>query len=448
MSLRRSLRAAALLAALALVAISCGDDDSEPDGTTTIADEGGAEGTSTLAPDEPSTTELTASAPGVTADTIKVGVVMFDLDAILALGVDVKYGDQQAHYDMAFDSLNEAGGILGRMVEPVYKFISPVSDEESDTACVELTDDEDVFVVLGTQRPAENVWCYTKRGDTPFVGALQTLTDATFTDSVVPVIHQGKSPTRTDEAIIAAMENGDAVEGEVVGIYGRDSDRMDLLETSLLGAGVERVVQVLGSAPESDQVALAAELDVFAEKFRSEAVTQTINLSDNVAYLAAFNRNGLSVPVWTTSPDVLTDFYSDQGATDAELRLVNLVTGPVDLYENGHQPTVDCVDRWNDERPDEVALADPGDDDLANMGVLISACFQVEFLELAATTAGPDLTVESFTAALDEVGSFETAGVPFGSVSSTKWDVSDVVSVRSYDESTGALDTIVVIDAG
>ncbi|MCH7790528.1 MAG: hypothetical protein IH940_13975 [Acidobacteria bacterium] len=448
----RLFRSFALVACLALFVVSCGDDDdgstNGQDSSTTIvetsSDTENEEQSSTTTVDD---VELSASYRGVTKDTIKVGVVLFDLDAILALGVDVGFGDQQAHYDVAFDALNEAGGILGRQVEPIYKFISPVSAADSDLACTQLVEDEEVFLVLGTQRPAENVWCYTKRADTPFIGALQSLTDATFEESTVPVIHQGKSPMRTDESILAAMEDADAVEGEVVSIYGRDGVRMDEFETVLLDAGAESVVTTVATANEIDQVGLAQELDVFVEKFDAEGVTQSINLSDNVAYLAAFNRNAFATPVWTTSPDVLSEFWSDQGATDAELRLVNYVGGSVSPYESGHEPTVECVDRWNELRPDEVALANPGDDDLTNLGPVTSACFQVEFLELAATAAGPDLTVESFTAALDDVGSFETAALPMASVSSTKWDVADAISVRSYDESTGELDTIVVLEA-
>ncbi len=444
-----------------LLASSCGGDDDgdsagEPTTEPSSTESPSTDSTSSVPPSEPeqasSTTdaqvEFTASYRGVAEDTINIGVVLFDLDAILDLGVDVGYGDQQAHYDVAIEALNNTGGILGRKVEPSYKFISPVSPEEAEAACTELTQDEEVFLVLGTQRPAENVWCYTQRGDTPFIGALQTVTDATFSESVVPVIHQGKAPARTDEAIVTAMEDADAVAGEVVAIHGRDQARIDALAAALVDAGAQGVVKTVATAPELDQVALAAELDVFVERFRTEGATQAINLGDNVAYLAAFNRVAYAVPVWTTSVDVLSDIYDDHGATDAELRLVNLVGGAVDIYAGGHEPTVECVDRWNELRPDEVALPDPGDDDLTNIGVVISACFQVELLELVATAAGPDLTVESFTAALDDIGEVDIAGMPIGSVSSTKWDVSDAVSVRSYDESTGSLDTVVILQAG
>jgi hypothetical protein len=47
------------------------------------------------------------------------------------------------------------------------------------------------------------------------------------------------------------------------------------------------------------------------------------------------------------------------------------------------------------------------------------------------------LTVETFTAGLDAIGSFETAGLRFASLSSTKWDASDSAKLFRWDEAEG-----------
>ena len=439
-----------LLAALSLLAASCGDDEGstgtdESSTTTTTAavddstppDEASTSSTTTEAP-----VELTASYRGVTEDSIKLGVVLFDLDAILELGVDVGYGDHTQHYQVVIDEMNASGGILGRQIEPVYKLVSPVDPAAADRVCAELIEDEEVFAVLGTSRPPENVLCYTEFGDTPFIGAPSgDLTDGVFARSSVPFIFPGRVPSRTDAAIIAAMELDDAIDGAALAVHGADEGRVDSLALELEAGGAASVVRSVELADEADQTALAAELDRTIERFKADGVAGVVNLGDNVAFLAAFNRAGYGIPVWTTSPDVLSEFIYDQGATDEEIRNVLLVLSETgsDLYEASHVPTTDCVDRWNTARPDELALPDPGEDDLSNLGQVVLACAGLDMFDLAASAAGADLTVETFTAALDEIGSFETAGNRVASLSSTKWDASDSAKLFRWSDAEGEL---------
>jgi hypothetical protein len=440
-----------LFVALALFAAACGDDDTatEPDPTTTTTtaapddgepDETGTDETDGTGTDDTETdppVELADSYRGVTEDSIKLGIVLFDTDAILDLGVDVGYGDHAQHYQVVIDEMNEAGGILGRQIEPIYKFVSPVDPEEADRVCTELTEDDEVFAVLGTARPPENLLCYTETADTPFIGApTGDLSNAIFDRSVVPFLFPGRVPSRTDGAILAAMELDDVVDGAVLAVHGADEDRIDGLAAELEARGAAKVVKSVELADEADQTALATELDRVIERFKADEVEGVINLGNNVAFMAAFNRAAYGIPIWTTSPDVLADFIYDQGATDDEVSLARLILSETsgELYDSGHEPTVACVDRWNTARPDELALSDPGEDDLSNLGQVVLACSGLDIFSRAATAAGADLTVETFTAGLDDVGSFETAGLRFASLSSTKWDASDSAKLFRWDD--------------
>ena len=459
-----------IVMALAVIAAACGSDsDSETDAsaddpsttetatpsdeaTPAQADEPSVEPTETAeptptAPEEPA---LTASYRGVTEDTIKIGVVLFDLDAILELGVDIGYGDQTEHFQIVIDEVNSAGGILGRQIETVYRTISPVEAAQSDAACIELVEDEEVFLVMGTLRPADNVFCYTQLGDTPFIGALQGMTEEIFDESLVPILFPGKRPSRNDDALLTAMERDGAIEGGIIGVHGADKARLDRFESELLERGAAEVVKTVETASEADQLALAAELDVVVERYKTDGITAAIHTADNVAYLAAFNRAGYGVPVYTLSPDVMSDIIYDHGATDAEVMLVTRVGGASasDLYRNGHEPTVACIDRWNDARPDEPAMPDPDEDELNNFGVILVACQNVDVLTMAATAAGPELTVDTFTAALDEVGQFETAASKFSSLSATKWDASDTAAIYKWSDEEGKIVWVADLDLG
>jgi hypothetical protein len=438
-------RALVAMAALALLATSCSDDgdattDPGPTTTTAPVDDQPDDTTTTSEPEEEIV--LTASYRGVTETSIKIGVLLFDLDAILDLGVDVGYGDQTQHFQVVIDEINSEGGILGRQIEPVFRLVSPVDAEAADTACAELVEDEGVFLVVGTARPPANVLCYTESGDTPFVGAPSgDLTDEVFERSVAPFIFPGRRPSRTDGAILAALQLDDAIEGAIIAVHGADADRVESLATSIEELGAAQVIRTVELANEADQVALATELDRFIERYKTDAVDGMVNLGDNVAVLAAFNRASFAVPVWTTSPDVLAQFIYDQGATNDELRLVRLILNETssELYNAGHGPTVECVDRWNGLRPDEPAVPNAGEDDLSNIGVIVIACLEMDIVKRATTAAGVDLTVESFTSGLDSIGTFESAGTRTASLSSTKWDAGDAAKLFRWSEEEGEI---------
>ena len=113
-------RAVVVLLGLGLTAAACSDDgggdttagDPTPSSTTT------SEAPPTTAGEVASTTtepvELVASFRGVTADTIKLGVLVIDFDILREQGlVDIDRGDQQLVVDAFVDELNGRGGILG-----------------------------------------------------------------------------------------------------------------------------------------------------------------------------------------------------------------------------------------------------------------------------------------------------------------------------------------------
>ena len=111
---------------------------------------------------------------------------------------------------------------------------------------------------------------------------------------------------------------------------------------------------------------------------------------------------------------------------------------PVELmYEQGHEPTVECVDRWDANHPEEPAVFYPGQDELDNLVRIARTCQQVGTFAMIAALAGPELTTEAFAAAVDEVGSFEIAMLPFASLSADKWDANDALTLFTWDAAKG-----------
>lgn len=118
---------------------------------------GGQGATGPGAPGAPVTTGRTAvgTAPGVSATTIKFGVV-YSTDtgeANSAIGAEqLDQGDARQYYDALVRSVNKAGGVAGRKLAPSYVEKRTTSSETAaardQAACERWTKDDKVFVIF------------------------------------------------------------------------------------------------------------------------------------------------------------------------------------------------------------------------------------------------------------------------------------------------------------
>ena len=175
----------ALLVAVGLVAAACssGEDpanqtantasdetlegadtgDTSTEATSEVSDSAADEDTSTSTGDEDPPLEL---GRGVTTDTITIGYLYLDLDEVRERGfIDLNWGPQADHVQAIVDHINASGGINGRTVEVIPRALDPLDAQSAQAACLELTEDTEVFAVLGTLRRDE-VLCYTEQHDT------------------------------------------------------------------------------------------------------------------------------------------------------------------------------------------------------------------------------------------------------------------------------------------
>jgi hypothetical protein len=109
----------AVLASSALIVAACGGSDGE-----SIVTEAPSTATEAPSTDAPVTEERTASDIGVTADTIKIGVAISDLEAIRAMGISIPETLTTKHlfdrWDVFVQKWNAAGGINGRMLSLIH----------------------------------------------------------------------------------------------------------------------------------------------------------------------------------------------------------------------------------------------------------------------------------------------------------------------------------------
>ena len=449
---------AGVVLALTVVASACGDDDdtattSEPDAPAATTEAPAPETTAaapetTAAATSPATTaaepadtsapadELTDSYRGVTADSIKIGVLLLDLELLKeSAGVELKWGDNEGQYREAIETVNENGGVLGRMLDPIFVYVDPLSETGYQEACVQLTQDEQVFAAIGFVRPASAALCYTETGDTPFVGYLSDITSDVFESSVLPLVTSNPLPERLDVALVDVVADTGALEGKTIAILGNNDERNQLVTETLTGHGYEVTDAVVTNQPTDDAAADAAELDVIVERWASMGIDYILDTTGLDRVLAAANRAGFEADWATNRGTILSLSRFESGATEAEIARAVVVSEPqVEvIYESGDALTVECVDRWDANHPEEPAVFFPGPDDVDNLQRIARSCNQAQTFAKIAEAAGPDLTPETFADAVANMGTYAVAMQPFASLSAEKWDAGDVVALYTWD---------------
>jgi len=425
MNRSRRLLTALTLAALIAAGCSSGDDTTETTDPTTTTSAPDTTDTEPVDETEPTVTtattepvELTASHTGVTEEVIRVGVVGIDFDRLAAIGVDFNSGDAVAVYTAALEAINDRGGILGRRLELTTERYLPVGSIEVDEICARLTEDLEVFVVVGAVR-LDNVLCYTELNDTAVISINQQ-NQARIDRSTAPYVTvRGRNDTRT-VAWVEAMVDAGVLEGETVGVLGAVDVDEELYEETVAALQAAGIDPVGGLVPANggDVNANEADIQIILEKFRAEGVTLTVHASPTATGLSTASEIGYET-TWLQNPAIgagtLTTEGVDLSYVDGMLTLMPTPVGTVDQPAMADDPAVAaCVAsiEANGEETVNFALgADAG-----NLNHAINACGIATILELAFTAAGAELTNESLAAALVGLGEFSMAGFPSASL--------------------------------
>jgi hypothetical protein len=103
----------------------------------------------------PSGVTLRATDQGVTAKSVKLGVVLLDIEKLKPLGfAQPRFTpqEQRQQFQVFIDRVNKAGGLLGRRITPVFVIFDALDSrgERSGAAvCSQLAEDHKVFAAVG-----------------------------------------------------------------------------------------------------------------------------------------------------------------------------------------------------------------------------------------------------------------------------------------------------------
>ena len=367
----------------------------------------------------------TGPAPGVTDDTIKIGVSYIDLEALGDI-VDLDFGDYEATYQALFDDINASGGIHGRQIEAVYTPVTPVGTDSADAACVHLTEDEDVFAVIGYFQD-DAVLCPVSTHATAVIGG--NITEERYAQAEAPWFSTEPGQDAEVEAVRTMAEAGE-LDGNL-GVFATILNEDDLNEVFLPlldELGIEPVDSAVLDAPSDDVTAQNQATAVIAERFRSEGIDQVLAIAgaplplakgleplDYRPDLRLSNLNAINAYVFGGEPDLSildgavagaigTDDYEPPSPGDC--RSILLDAGVEEEYPDP------------DSRPDGEPTPE------ASAG---EACKNVDLLRQILEAAGPDLNY----------GTFQQAGESLGSVHLN--DSEDAFTFGPYPSNDGDL---------
>ena len=242
----------------------------------TAGDESGST-TTTAAP--ASAAAATGPAPGVTDDAIQVGVTYVDLASIGDIAT-LDHGDYEAAYQALFDDINANGGINGRTVEATIVGINPVGTDSAEAACVQLTEDEDVFVAMGFfNGDAPN--CVVSTHQTALMGG--SMTPQRLAQAQAPWFSADAGSDLQTEVVRAMAEAGE-FDGSTLGLYGSEIDEAqvnDEILPLLDELGVEVTETVLTDVTATADITQSnAAVQTAAERFTASGVDTVLLVGD------------------------------------------------------------------------------------------------------------------------------------------------------------------------
>jgi hypothetical protein len=416
---------------------ACGDDDEAKSTDTT------ARG------------ELTASFRGVTADSIKIGIVMVDY-ASIAFAVDFNRGDQQKTAQIFVDDINNSGGILGRKIEPVYKVYQPLGSAPALEVCTALTEDEEVFAVLGVfiDFSGQAQLCLTREHETIHIG--HELQEQFIKDSPPGLL---LTPDITQERrvrVIAQLAESEGVlEGKKVAVVA-DQNQQAIVDGQIKPAldelGLEQGSTGILNIAGTDTSAAQAQLDSFIERWKDEDITAFFISGQLVAGGKQFiEKLKGAFPEAQLVTDVTAGTY--QAAQDAVAagQEPNPYEGVISADGENAQERWDrnppllkhCREVYEKETGEKIVEPDalePGaDGKRVEIHVAVQDfCGELNMFKQIAEKVGPNLTNDAWVDTVNNFGKIELVTTRLSSLSEGKYDAEDGFRLLSFDSSLGS----------
>lgn len=452
---RRSL--IAMIAVLAIAAAACGDDSGGTNAGTTSTTTEATTTTSTAddpAGDAPTPTDppeeivLTDAGPGVTADTITLGYTAIDFDLLNnSFNLDLAFVNNGPIADAIAAWYNENGGVLGRKIELIHENYLPVGPASADAVCVKLTDDVEVFGILGGfagPGAADVNECFTELNHKVLVAAPPRADQAERAGGLW--VSSDMSLDRRNPAVARLMADAGVLDdlGSMAVIASNPDE--EPLAIGMAEALREEGVDVAFSdfvTTTGDRLATGADVGIWIERARTAGVSTIVLLGEGEFRNQEFFVQAPDFTYIMGNGDAITDWQSiPPEGLSPETRILSNNNGP-DTGAFDDPGLVECIDVVEEALGvDVIATSQLPEGDPNYFSGTVGVCRTFSLFVQIAEAAGPDLTNETWVAALDNVPDLALPGYQFASLSSQKVDARDQLVLVEYHLDTLSFDPI------
>ena len=390
---------------------------------------------------------------GVTADSVKIGLVQVDYDCIKQF-VDFNRGDQEKTYQVFVDDLNANGGIGGRKVEGVFREFCPIGNTQALATCTQFTEDDNVFAVVGVfiDQSGDAQLCIAKAHKT--VEIIHNVSQ-TWMDQVSPglLLTPDITPERRLNVILDLLQARKTLQGKKVAVLAQAETKARVdstIDPALKKMKVKRGSTAVVTISQSDPTAAQTQLDSFIERWKTEKVDAIVITGQVVVAKSFVTRLRQDLPDVTLIADQApTALSAGQDAVVAGTE-PNPYDGLITAEGEGEQarfetPAVQrCVDIYEKATKTKVvAPADikPGADGKRTeiYASIEDACTELTLFKTIAEKAGKQLTNRTWAAAVKDLGPLDNllAAGKWASIHQGKYDANDTFGLVSFDPKSG-----------
>ncbi len=382
---------------------------------------------------------LTATDRGVTATTVKVGFTALDTGGAdrVGVGIGLSVEQQRAAWEAFSADINARGGLHGRKIVPVVVKYDPLDENSQRDACLQLTQNEKVFAVVGGFNFPSAVSCVTRENTTPLFSGYPSTTDEIFATSGGRFVTLYPKASRMMALTVAALDQAGKLKGRTIGILNQMANDPGAKTSSALQAAIEaRGYKVKRRADLSaDTGTSSSQVPVTVNQFQADGIntvfvlagvltaTQFVNQADGQGYHPAFHLTD-----WANNN---SDFTVQNMPRSFEGNLATTFirgNGNKTQFDKTPQPAAQACRKAYDQYSGRK-LAAPG---TAEYGATTQNCDSILVFEKAAKAAGPQLTRSSVTQVVPKLGSFPVANWGGGSFRDGKYDFSELIRFQVF----------------
>jgi hypothetical protein len=433
----RRVRRLALLVALVSLVAACGS------GGKTNSSSKGARSKATI----PTSTKL---GTGVSADAVKLGVLMVDFDCLSGV-IDEARPDQEQAYRIYIADINNKGGINGRKIDPVIKTYCPLNLDTELAACTSLTEDNNVFAVVGVfyDPSGDAQLCFSKRHKTIVIAdsITQTLVDAGPPGFMLtPNI----SPERRLNVIMSLLESRHTLDGKTVGTLSSTGNQrrvIDVVAPALKELGVKRGTDATVSITGGDTTDALTQLDSFIERWKGDGTNAVILVGAEVASKQFVEKIKKAIPemqLVSDTTEILDAGREEQKAHVSPNPYDGAITaeGQTGIEHTKTEHFTYCRDIWEKATGRKVPspnvvvrLANGKQDDIYSE--VEDACLFTSFFATIARKVGPYLNSDNWVRTVDNFGPVDDTSTLYASIHKGKYDADDTYGLVAYDPTIG-----------